>query len=106
MADQKVTVKEFLEKFIPLKRKADKSKGVHAVFSGLNTTLAEYYGLPQAKEDRRAAVIALIEDAVERKECETRPCTGGVMVYLPGDAPAYGAKTDETLKAMGLIKGK
>lgn len=102
VTDNKVSVGEFFARFIPLKRNAEKSKGVHSVYSGANNTLCAYYEITGTKEERTKQVIALVNEAEAKGEIEVRPARGGVMIFLPGEAYKISPKADQTLADMGL----
>ncbi|KKM93679.1 hypothetical protein LCGC14_1205880 [marine sediment metagenome] len=59
-----------------------KSKGMHAVFSGFNESLREYYGFDQAQG------IAAMNELVKAGKLVSIPRIKGPMLYLPGDAPS------------------
>jgi hypothetical protein len=59
-----------------------KSKGMHAVFSGFNESLREYYGFNQEQG------IAAMNRLVEQGKVVSIPRKKGPMLYLPGDAPS------------------
>lgn len=56
-------------------------KGIHSVYSGFNQALKEYFGTNPVEITQRLA---------EEGKIGTRPVKGGVMLYLPQDAPAAG----------------
>ena len=67
-------------------------KGIHSVYSGLNSAFREYF----PNTDPVAAMKALVTEGV----IKTRPCKGGVIVYKPAD---YQAKEDSATKALGKM---
>ena len=97
MADQeqqeKLTQADFVKKAIVSLRK-DPYKGIHSVFSGFNEAFRAYFN-----EDPNPIkwTTQLATDGV----IEVRPARGGVMLYLPGEAPAR-STGKEVLKKMGL----
>lgn len=94
MAEQnqeKLTQAEFVKKAIVSLRK-DPFKGIHSVYSGFNEAFRAYFNDDPVKWTTQLAAEGAIE---------TRPARGGVMLYLPGEAPAFRSGKD-TLKKMGL----
>ena len=59
-----------------------KSKGMHAVFSGYNELLREYYGFDQKQG------IEAMDKLVAAGKVISIPRKKGPMLYLPGDAPS------------------
>ncbi|MBI2087728.1 MAG: hypothetical protein HYT78_03180 [Deltaproteobacteria bacterium] len=88
---QKLTPAEFVKKAILSLRK-DPYKGIHSVYSGFNEAFRAYFNEDPVKWTNQLAS----EGAVE-----LRPARGGIMLYLPGDAPAR-STGKEVLKKMGL----
>lgn len=76
----------------------DGYKGIHSVYSGFNSAWKAYYGSDPVEATRKlaeAGTIVLV------------PVKGGVMLYLPEDAPKDalkrgGDRGKDALKAMGL----
>lgn len=91
MAEEKVTQAEFVKKAIVSLRK-DPYKGIHSVFSGFNEAFRTYFSEDPIKWTNQLA---------EEGTIETRPARGGIMLYLPGEAPAR-STGKEVLKKMGL----
>lgn len=91
MAEEKLTHAEFVKKAIVSLRK-DPYKGIHSVYSGFNEAFRAYFN-----DDPIKWTIQLAEEGV----IETRPARRGVMLYLPGEAPARSTGKD-VLKKMGL----
>ena len=95
MADQdqgeKLTQAEFVKKAIVSLRK-NPYKGIHSVYSGFNEAFRSYFN-----EDPIKWTTQLGTDGV----IEIRAARGGVMLYLPGEAPARSTGKD-VLKKMGL----
>lgn len=95
MADQeqgeKLTQAAFVKKAIVSLRKPP-YKGIHSVYSGFNEAFRTYFNEDPVKWTNQLAS----EGAVE-----IRPARGGVMLYLPGEAPARSTGKD-VLKKMGL----
>lgn len=95
MAEQdqegKLSYGEFVKKAIVSLRK-DPYKGIHSVFSGFNEAFRAYFN-----EDPIKCTNQLAQEGV----IEIRPARGGIMLYLPGEAPARSTGKD-VLKKMGL----
>lgn len=72
-----VSEEEFVRRAIKRLRKPP-YKGIHSVFSGFNQAFKEHFG--------KNPVEVTIKLAEEGK-IVTRPVRGGVMIYLPDDAP-------------------
>lgn len=90
--EERLSHEEFVKKAIVSLRK-EGYKGIHSVFSGFNEAFKKYF-------DGENPVETTNKLAQEGKII-IRPVKGGVMLYLPEEAP--GASTaDETLKKMGL----
>ncbi len=90
---EKLTEDEFIKKAIVSLRK-DGYKGIHTVYSGFNNAFKKYY-------DGADPITATNKMAGEGK-IVIRPVKGGVMLYLPDEAPAAKDVGDEALKKMGL----
>lgn len=90
---EKLGHEEFVKKAIVTLRK-EGYKGIHTVFSGFNTAFKKYF-------DGENPVEVTNKLAQEGK-IVIRPVKGGVMLYLPEDAPASRDAADEALKKMGL----
>lgn len=88
---QKLTPAEFVKKAILSLRK-DPYKGIHSVYSGFNEAFRAYFNEDPVKWTNQLASEGAIE---------LRPSRGGIMLYLPGDAPAR-STGKEVLKKMGL----
>ena len=69
---------EFFKLAIVRLRNTSKSSGIHTVYSGFNQAFREYF-----QEDPIRVTQALASDG----KIEIRPVKGGVMIYLPGEAP-------------------
>jgi len=95
MAEQddqaKLTQAEFVKKAIVSLRKPP-YKGIHTVYSGFNEAFRTYFNDDPVKWTNQLATEGVIE---------TRPARGGIMLYLPGEAPARSTGKD-VLKKMGL----
>ncbi len=90
---EKLSHEEFVKKAIMSLRK-DGYKGIHSVYSGFNNAFKKYF-------DGENPVEATNKLAQEGK-IVIRPVKGGVMLYLPEEAPASRVVADEALKKMGL----
>ncbi|MFZ3136474.1 MAG: hypothetical protein WA126_03670 [Thermodesulfovibrionales bacterium] len=90
---EKLGHEEFVKKAVVSLRK-EGYKGIHTVFSGFNTAFKKYF-------DGENPVEVTNKLAQEGK-IVIRPVKGGVMLYLPEDAPASRDAADEALKKMGL----
>jgi len=85
-------VEEFVRRAILNLRNPAKSKGIHSVYSGFNAAFKAYYG-----KDPVAATNKLAKEG----KIVIIPRKGGVMLYLPEDAP----KSDNAKKALSKILG-
>jgi hypothetical protein len=72
----KLSEEEFVRKAV--KKLRGKYKGIHTVYSGFNTAFKEYFGKNPVEATQRLASEGKIN---------IRPVKGGVMIYLPEDAP-------------------
>lgn len=88
----KLSPEEFVKKAI-LSLRTEPFKGIHSVYSGFNEAFKKYFG----GED---PVKVTTRMAAEGK-IAIRPVRGGVILYLPGDAPQT-SRADGALKKMGL----
>lgn len=80
------------EKFVLLAIEALRKppyKGIHSVYSGFNQAFREYFpGLDP---------VQITSQMAEEGKIVVRPVKGGVMLYLPEDAPQV-LKTKEVIK--------
>jgi len=91
---EKLKHDEFVKKAIVSLRK-EGFKGIHTVYSGFNDAFKKYY----EGENPVEATNRLAKDG----KIVLRPVKGGMMLYLPENAPvAAGKSAEETLKKMGL----
>ena len=90
---EKLSYEEFVKKAIVSLRK-EGYKGIHSVYSGFNNAFKKYF-------DGENPVIVTNKLAQEGKII-IRPVKGGVMLYLPEEAPIAKDTADEALKKMGL----
>ena len=89
----KLSHEEFIKKAIVSLRK-DNYKGIHTVYSGFNNAFKKYY-------DGENPIDVTNKLAGEGK-IVIRPVKGGVMLYLPEDAPQTKNAGEDALKKMGL----
>ena len=75
--EKKLTEDEFVIQAIKKLRK-DPYLGIHSVYSGFNEAFRKYFGTNPVEATTRLAAGGKIEP---------RPLKGGVMLYLPGEAP-------------------
>jgi hypothetical protein len=90
---EKLNHEEFVKKAIVSLRK-EGYKGIHSVYSGFNEACKKYF-------DGENPVEVTNKLASEGK-IVIRPVKGGVMLYLPEEAPATKSSADEALKKMGI----
>jgi hypothetical protein len=90
--EERLSREEFVKKAIISLRK-EGYKGIHSVYSGFNEAFKKYFNGDNPVETTN--------ELAREGKIIIRPVKGGVMLYLPEEAP--GASTaDETLKKMGL----
>jgi hypothetical protein len=75
--ERKLTEEEFVLQAIKRLRK-EPFRGIHSVYSGFNEAFRKYFGTNPVEVTSRLAAEGKLE---------TRPCKGGVMLFLPGEAP-------------------
>ena len=75
--ERKLTEMEFVERAIKRLRTVP-YKGIHSVYSGFNKAFRDYFDVNPVEATTRLAGEGKIA---------TRPVKGGVMIYLPQDAP-------------------
>jgi hypothetical protein len=75
---RKLTPKNFVLRAIENLRKGE-HKGIHVVYSGLNTAIRQYYNVSDARE--------ILDPLLKSGEIISRPVKGGIIVYNPKDAP-------------------
>jgi hypothetical protein len=90
---ERLSHEEFVKKAIVSLRK-EGYKGIHSVYSGFNNAFKKYF-------DGENPVEVTNKLASEDK-IVIRPVKGGVMLYLPEDAPASRDTAGEALKKMGI----
>lgn len=90
---EKLNYEEFVKKAIVSLRK-EGYKGIHTVYSGFNDAFKKYFN----GEDP----IKVTNQLAGEGKIVIRPVKGGVMLYLPEDAPASRARGEDALEKMGL----
>jgi len=90
---EKMNHEEFVRKAVVSLRK-EGYKGIHTVYSGFNEAFKKYF----TGENPVEATNKLSQEG----KIVIRPVKGGVMLYLPEEAPAAKGSGDEALKKMGL----
>lgn len=90
---EKLSYEEFIRKAIVSLRK-EGYKGIHTVYSGFNEAFKKYF-------DNENPIEVTNKLASESK-IVIRPVKGGVMLYLPEDAPAAKTRGEDALGKMGL----
>ena len=73
----KISEEEFVFRAIKRLRKPP-YQGIHSVYSGFNQAFKEHFGKNPVEVTKRMA---------EEGKIVTRPVRGGVMLYLPEEAP-------------------
>jgi hypothetical protein len=84
---KKLTEEEFIVQAIKKLRK-DPYRGIHSVYSGFNEAFRKYFETNPVEATSRLAAEGKIE---------SRPFKGGVMLFLPGEAPKR-PTTDEIIQ--------
>ena len=90
---EKFSHEEFVKKAIVSLRK-EGYKGIHTIYSGFNDAFRKYFD----GEDP----IKVTKHLAEEGKIIIRPVKGGVMLYLPEDAPIQPGSGEDALKKMGL----
>lgn len=83
----KLTEEEFVAQAIRKLRK-EPYRGIHSVYSGFNEAFRKYFGTNPIEATSRL---------VAEGKIETRPFKGGMMLFLPGEAPQR-PSTEEIIK--------
>jgi len=81
-ATERLSTEQFFKKAIVNLRK-EQYKGIHSVYSGVNAAFRKYY--PELDP------IAEVNKLHEKGVIFMRPVKGGVMLYLPNEAPTRDA---------------
>ena len=76
--DKKISEYDFVVRAIKKLRKRP-YKGIHSVYSGFNQAFRDYFGVDPVEATTKLA---------KEEKIFTRPVKGGVILYLPEDAPA------------------
>lgn len=76
--ERKISELEFVFRAVKKLRKPP-YKGIHSVYSGFNNAFRDYF-----QKDPIDTTTKLAEEG----KIVTRPVKGGVMIYLPDEAPA------------------
>jgi len=90
---EKLNYEEFVTKAIVSLRK-EGYKGIHSVYSGFNEAFKKYF-------EGENPVEVTNKLALEGK-IAIRPVKGGVMLYLPEEAPATKSTAVDALRKMGI----
>jgi hypothetical protein len=90
---EKLSHEEFVRKAIVSLRK-EGYRGIHSVYSGFNEAFKKYYPGENPVE--------VTNGLAQEGKIIIRPVKGGVMFYLPEDAPSPKSSANEALKKMGL----
>jgi len=92
--------KEEFVKVAILRLRTTKSKGVHTVFSGLNSAYRVYFEGADPVKD--------INAMVKTGKFEMHPTKGGVMLYVKGEMPKAisSANPDKVLGTLNTILAK
>jgi predicted membrane protein len=90
---EKLSHEEFVKKAIISLRK-DGYKGIHSVYSGFNEAFKKYFNGENP--------VDVTNRLAQEGKIVIRPVKGGVMLYLPEDAPKRMDAGEEALKKMGL----
>ena len=94
--EEKISEYDFVVRAIKKLRKPP-YKGIHTVYSGFNRAFREYFGKDPVEVTTRFA---------EEGKVVTRPAKGGVLLYLPEDAPAGGSPKNVLDKILGDAEPK
>ena len=88
--EKRLTEEEFISQAIKKLRK-DPFRGIHSVYSGFNEAFRKYFGTNPVEATSRLA---------KEGKIETRAFKGGVMLFLPGEAPQR-PSAEEILRLIG-----
>ena len=86
---EKSSYEEFVRRAIESLR-AEGYKGIHSVYSGFNDTFRRYFN--------GADPVNITNQLAAEGKIVIRPVKGGVMLYLPEDAPRSQRRGDEALE--------
>lgn len=90
---ERLSHEEFVKKAIVSLRK-EGYKGIHSVYSGFNNAFKKYF--------EGENPVEVTNKLAREGKIVVRPVKGGVMLYLPEDAPVTRDAANEALKKMGL----
>ena len=90
---KKLSYEEFVKQAI-LKLRTGEYKGIHSVYSGFNEAFKKYFDGENPVE--------ITNKLADEGKIFIRPAKGGVVLYLPDDAPKM-VRADQALKKMGLL---
>jgi len=90
--EEKLSHEEFVKRAIVSLRK-EGFKGIHSVYSGFNEAFKKYFN------DENP--VDVTNKLAGEGKIVIRPVKGGVMLYMPEDAPGSGS-AEQVLKKMGL----
>jgi hypothetical protein len=90
--EEKLSHEEFVKKAIVSLRK-EGYKGIHSVYSGFNEAFKKYFGGENP--------VDVTNGLAAEGKIVIRPVKGGVMLYLPQEAPGA-SNAEDALKKMGL----
>jgi len=90
---ERLSYEEFVKKAIVSLRK-EGYKGIHSVYSGFNNAFKKYFDGENPVE--------VTNNLAREGKVVVRPVKGGVMLYLPEEAPLTKDTASEALKKMGL----
>jgi hypothetical protein len=93
MSEERLNHEDFVRKAIVTLRK-EGFKGIHSVYSGFNNAFKKYF--------EGENPVDVTNKLSQEGKIVIRPVKGGVMLYLPEEAPASRDSADEALKKMGL----
>ena len=89
---ERLSHEEFVRKAIVSLRK-EGYKGIHSVYSGFNEAFKKYF--------EGESPVDVTNSLASEGKIVIRPVKGGVMLYLPEEAPGAGS-AEQALKKMGL----
>lgn len=94
---ERLTREEFVRRAIPRLRDLSRSRGIHAVYSGFNNAFREYF-----HDDP----VEFLKGLAKLGKVEIVPRKGGVMIYLPGEAPKSASSLGEEALSVILHAGE
>ena len=90
---EKLSHEEFIKQAI-VKLRTGNFRGIHSVYSGFNEAFKKYFN----GEDPVKVTTKLAKEG----KIVIRPTKGGVVLYLPEEAPQM-VRAENALKKMGLL---